>query len=51
MPARFLNDRDIDTLRKGGIDMNAVPVITGDRYDGLKESLNTTQTKTDFLFI
>lgn len=51
MPARFLNDRDIDTLRKGGIDMNTVPIITGDRYDGLKESLDSKESNTDFLFV
>lgn len=31
--------------------MNAVPIITGDRYDGLKESLDSKESNTDFLFV
>jgi hypothetical protein len=48
MPARFLNDADITSLRRGGIRMTDIPLITGDRFDGLTESFQAIQSVNDF---
>ena len=37
MPARFLNDQDIDTLRKSNIKMNDIKPILGERYESISD--------------
>ena len=48
MPARFLNDHDITTLRQSGIDMNSIPATFGNNIEGIKEENKDKETKFTF---
>jgi hypothetical protein len=48
MPARFLNDHDINTIRKAGITMDSIPLITGDRFEGLKQDVEQDSFSVSF---